>query len=52
MKIRDDETEEEVEVLSEAEEEGDNHLTKLRLNASNVTNLGIFNTNVLPGKIK
>ena len=52
MKIREDEAEEEekVEIFSEVEEEGDNHLTKLRLNASNVTNLNIFNTNVLLGK--
>jgi len=54
MKIGEEEDEEEEEqgdeVLPVAEEEGDNQSTKLKLNASSVTNLDIFNINVLPGK--
>ena len=50
MKIGEEEDEDEEEVLSVAEEEGDNQSTKLKLNASSVTNLDIFNMNVLSGK--
>jgi len=48
--MKPEEEEEEDEVISEVEEEGDNHSTKLRFKASNVTNLDIFNMNVLPGR--
>ena len=50
MKTREHEEEEEVEDFSGEEEE--DHSTKLRLNASNVTNLDIFSTNVLHGRRK
>jgi len=54
MKPEENEKEEETEIenLFEAEEERDKHSTKLRLNASNLTNLDIFNMNVLSERRK